>query len=326
MKNTLGSAVTLTIFGESHGEEIGAVLDGLAPGIRVDEGEIAARLAQRRPSGAISTARSEPDPFRIVSGVLGGYTTGTPIAILIPNTQVRSGDYQALSGKARPGHADYAAEQKYHGYQDERGGGHFSGRVTAALVAAGAICRAALREKGVELGSHILSLGGKWDRPFSTDEKALLGELRALDRMDFAVLDEQAGEAMKEAILTAKAEGDSVGGRLESAVCGLAAGLGEPWFDSVESMLSHALFSIGGVKGVAFGDGFDLCDMRGSEANDPSAIPSRDGWSPTPIETAASTAALPTACRCASSPPSSLRRPFCVPSKRWISAAASISR
>ncbi len=268
MKNTFGTSVSLTVFGESHGSEIGVVLDGLAPGIDVDAAEIAAALTLRRPVGAISTPRREEDPFRIVSGVKEGKTTGTPIAILIPNGNTKSGDYAALSGKARPGHADYAAECKYHGYQDERGGGHFSGRITAGVVAAGAICRAALKQKGILIGTHIKRLHGIEDRAFG-DLKA---DATALERRPFAVLNEEIGQRMQEEILRAAAEGDSVGGVLESVVLGMPAGVGEPWFDTVESVLSHLLFAIPGIKGVMFGDGFALSEMKGSEANDPFAM------------------------------------------------------
>ena len=226
MKNTFGSSVCVTLFGESHGRMIGAVLDGLAPGIPVDEGLIARQLDLRRPAGRISTARQEQDAFEIVSGVFEGKTTGTPLAILIPNADTRSGDYRR--GTLRPGHADYTAHVKYHGFEDYRGGGHFSGRITAALVAAA-----------------------------------------------FAVLDEEKGKAMREAVEAAAAAGDSVGGVLETVVAGLPAGVGEPWFDTLESQLAHALFSVPAVKGVEFGDGFALADMRGSEANDAFAL--RDG-------------------------------------------------
>ena len=156
MKNTFGKSVSVTLFGESHGAEIGAVLDGLAPGIPVDEDFIRHQLTLRRPAGKISTARVEADAFRIVSGVFNGMTTGTPIAILIPNTNTRSGDY--TRGLPRPGHADYTALCKYHGFEDYRGGGHFSGRLTAALVAAGAIAISALKKKGIVIGTHIASL------------------------------------------------------------------------------------------------------------------------------------------------------------------------
>ena len=158
MKNTFGTSVTVTLFGESHGPEIGAVVDGLAPGLPVDEEFIASRLTLRRPAGRISTARQEEDAFRIVSGVFEGRTTGTPLAILIPNRDTRSGDYQR--GPARPGHADYTAYTKYHGFEDYRGGGHFSGRITAALVAAGAIVIRALQGKGILIGTHVARCAG----------------------------------------------------------------------------------------------------------------------------------------------------------------------
>ena len=265
MNNTFGTHITLTLFGESHGPEIGCVIDGLRPGLRVDEDHIAHRLALRRPAGAISTARVEPDPFRIVSGVWQGRTTGTPLCILIPNTDVRSGDYVNLSSTPRPGHADYTASVKYKGFHDPRGGGHFSGRLTAPLVAAGAIFLAALAERGVRIGTHMARCAGVADRPFGD----LAADLEALDRAPFPVLDPERGEAMRAAVLAAAAEGDSAGGVLETAVTGLTSGLGAPWFDSVEGLLAHALFAIPAVKGVEFGDGFALADMRGSEANDP---------------------------------------------------------
>ncbi len=267
MKNTFGNQVSITLFGESHGPAIGAVLDGLAPGIPVDEDEIRHQLALRRAAGALSTARQEGDPFVIESGVFNGVTTGTPICILIPNESQHSRDYAATYGKARPGHADYTAYVKYHGFEDYRGGGHFSGRITAALVAAGTIALGALRQKGVLIGTHIARCAGINDRAFDVNDPET--DLDFLADATFPVLDEEIGARMQRIILAAKGEGDSVGGVLETLVLGLPAGVGEPWFDTVESLLSHALFGIPAVKGVAFGDGFDLCDMRGSEANDP---------------------------------------------------------
>ena len=264
MKNTFGTSVSVTLFGESHGPEIGAVIDGLAPGLPVDEAFIASRLTLRRPAGKISTARQEADAFRIVSGVFEGRTTGAPLAVLIPNTDIRSGDYRR--GPARPGHADLAAYAKYHGFEDYRGGGHFSGRITAALVAAGAVVIPALKAKGILIGTHIARCAGIDDAPFGPDPAA---DLEKLNSLAFAVLDEARGEQMRAAIESAAAQGDSVGGVLETAVTGLPAGVGEPWFDTVEGVLSHALFSIPAVKAVSFGDGFALADMPGSIANDP---------------------------------------------------------
>ena len=270
VKNSIGTSVILTLFGESHGPAIGVVLDGLAPGLRVDEDFIAEQLARRRPSGSIDTARQEKDKFRILSGVYDGFTTGSPLAIMIPNEDVRSADYQV--GVARPSHADYAAEMKYHGFEDPRGGGHFSGRITAGIVAAGAICLKALEAKGVSIGTHILGCAGVQDRAFSLDPSE---EIALLAGRDFPVLDEQAGEAMRKAILAAKQDGDSVGGVLQTAVCGMPAGVGEPCFDSLEGMISKAIFAIGGIKGIEFGAGFALAQMRGSQANDPFRI--KDG-------------------------------------------------
>ena len=265
MKNTFGTSVAVTLFGESHGEYSGAILDGLAPGIPIDHDYIAHMLTLRRPAGKISTPRQERDAYKIVSGVLNGKTTGTPITILIPNENVKIGDYAQLVTVARPSHADYAAQCKYHGYQDARGGGHFSGRITAALVAAGAICKCALEQKGICIGTHVKKCAGVSDRDFSD----LSTDIRELNGKTFAVLDEVRGQQMQEAILAAAAEGDSVGGILETAVIGVPAGVGEPWFDTMEGLLSHMLFSIPAVKGVEFGAGFALADLRGSAANDP---------------------------------------------------------
>ena len=267
MKNTFGTSVAVTLFGESHGSAVGAVLDGMAPGVRVDADFIAHQLTLRRPYGAISTQRVEPDRFEIVSGVYGGRTTGTPLCVLIPNEDARSADYALPGTPARPGHADYTGYVKYHGFADPRGGGHFSGRVTAALTAVGAVAITALREKGVLIGTHVARCGGVSDRDFSDGD--LPGELAALNELRFAVLDAAAGERMRDAIEAAAADGDSVGGILETAVCGLPAGVGEPWFDTLEGTLAHALFSIPGVKGVDFGGAFDRVDARGSAYNDP---------------------------------------------------------
>ena len=264
MKNTYGNSVSVTLFGESHGEAIGAVIDGLAPGIPVDPAYVQHMLTLRRPQGKISTPRVETDEFQIASGVYNGRTTGTPITLWIPNRNVQSGDYSPTADLARPSHADYTAECKYHGYQDGRGGGHFSGRITAALVAAGAICRFALEKKGILIGTHLKRCAGISDCEFGDME----ADIRRLNEMPFAVLDAKAGETMREAILAAAAEGDSVGGILETAVIGMSAGVGEPWFDTVEGLLSHMMFSIPAVKGIEFGAGFSIADERGSSAND----------------------------------------------------------
>ncbi len=264
MKNTFGNSLTVTLFGESHGEAIGAVLDGLPAGISVNEEYIAECLAKRRPSGAISTARAEKDEFKILSGVFCGKTTGTPLCIVIPNNDTKSSDYEATRWLARPSHADYTANCKYHGFEDYRGGGHFSGRITAALVAAGGVLAPILAEKGILVASHIKTIGGVADTDFTDYAK----DFENLSKAEFPTLSEQATEDMKNAILTAKSEGDSLGGIVETAVLGMPSGVGEPWFDTLESTLSHILFSVPAVKGVEFGLGFSFAQMKGSEAND----------------------------------------------------------
>jgi chorismate synthase len=268
MKNTFGNSVAVTLFGESHGEYIGAVLDGLAPGIEIKREYIENMLTLRRPDGKISTPRKEKDEFRIVSGMINGRTTGTPLTVLIPNENTKSSDYAELKTVARPSHADYTAQCKYHGFQDSRGGGHFSGRITAALVAAGAVCKFALEQKGIFIGTHVKKCGGVSDRDFCD----YVSDIQALGEKTFAVLESSSEETMKNRILEAAQEGDSVGGVLETAVVGLPEGVGEPWFDSAESLISHMMFSIPAVKGIEFGAGFGFADMKGSTANDPFKI------------------------------------------------------
>ncbi len=239
MKNTIGNALTVTLFGESHGALIGAVIDGCPSGIEVNDEFIAAQLSRRRPKDETSTPRREKDEYSILSGVFEGHTTGTPICITIPNEDTKSKDYGEMQYKMRPSHADFTANCRYGGFQDYRGGGHFSGRITAALVAAGALVIPALNKKGISIKTNVLSIAGETEQ-----------------------------QKMKHKILEARTQGDSVGGTLETVVLGMPAGVGEPWFDTVEGMLSHAIFSIPAVKGVEFGLGFDFADKLGSEAND----------------------------------------------------------
>lgn len=245
MKNTFGNNLTVTLFGESHGPAIGAVVDGLTPGLNVEKGEIEAFLALRRPNSPLDTKRREKDEFEILSGVFDGKTTGTPLCIVIPNKDVKSGDY--YPGLNRPSHGDFTGHVKYDGFEDYRGGGHFSGRITAALTAVGGILLPALKNLGISVETRVIGVGT------ATGDRA----------------------AMDEEIARVQAEKDSVGGKTETIVTGLPIGLGEPWFDSVEGLLSHGLFSIGGVKAVEFGDGFRLSEMQGSAAND--AFTLKDG-------------------------------------------------
>ncbi len=273
MKNTFGTNISLTIFGESHGAGIGAVLDGIAAGVPLDLEALDLAMEKRRARGdGLSTGRMEPDRVKFLSGVVEGRTTGTPIAILIENTNTRSGDYKKTQDLLRPGHADYTAWAKYEGWQDARGGGHFSGRITAAAVAAGEICRQILEGMGITLSSHIAQVAGLEDAPLSGKESLLKSQLEALNRgSGFALVDPDRAPAMMEAIREESRQGDSVGGILETAAVGLPAGVGEPFFDSMESVLAHLAFSIPAVKGIEFGAGFALADMTGSQANDPFA-------------------------------------------------------
>ncbi len=275
MKNTLGENFCVTIFGESHGPYIGVVLDGIAPGIDVNKDFINHQLDLRRPSGKISTKRVETDEFILASGVFNDKTTGTPLTILIPNSVQHSKDYEKTATLARPGHADYTANVKYHGFQDFRGGGHFSGRITAALVAAGGIIIPELEKKRIKIGTHIKSLGCIKDRNFEDYQK----DIDFLGGTNFPVLDADKSEQMKTLAEKIAAEGDSVGGVLESVILGMPAGVGEPWFGTLESELSYALFSIPAIKGVQFGDGFDMVDSFGSEFNDSLQIVQDNGKS-----------------------------------------------
>lgn len=264
--NIWGEALRLSIFGESHGAAIGIVIDGLPGGIPLDMDQIRAEMQRRAPGrDALSTPRKEADQVEIVSGFFEGRTTGTPLTGLIYNTNTRSKDYQ--KDVIRPGHADYTGFVRYGAAHDYRGGGHFSGRITAPLVFAGAVAKQLLKRRGVTVGAHISRLGSIADKPF--DPVSLTGaQAAAAGQKPFPVLDDAAGAAMQKAILDARGRQDSVGGVVECAVCGMPAGAGAPFFGSVESRLSSLLFSIPAVKGVAFGLGFGFADVTGKEAND----------------------------------------------------------
>ncbi len=263
MANRFGHSLTLTSFGESHGPYTGAVLDGLPPGIHIDEAFIQNELDRRKPGhGAGSTQRKEDDRFQIISGIFEGKTTGAPVAILIPNTGQRPADYEKLKHIYRPGHADYVYEQKY-GIRDYRGGGRSSARVTAAWVAAGAIARLFLKEhfnitvQSIVSSIHRISL----DNPFGQDwSLAGQNEVRCPDL--------QTALQMIEAVKAATAAGDSLGGIISTRVNNCPAGFGEPLFDKLNADLAKAMFSINAVKGVEFGRGFESSRLKGSENND----------------------------------------------------------
>lgn len=269
MKNTFGQSISLTVFGESHGAGVGVVLDGLCSGLDVNDESIKTALALRAPSMSTDTARRERDAYQILSGVFNGKTTGSPLCLFVPNENTDSKAYEY--GVARPSHADYTAFCKYGGYEDYRGGGHFSGRVTAGIVAVGAILKDALKRLGVTIGTHILECANVRDNEFND----IKNEVLTLDCVKFPVLNEEKGKQMIAKIEDAKANLDSVGGITQTAIVGIPSGVGEPMFDSVEGMISHAMFAIGGVKGIEFGKGFEMCGMLGSEANDAFAI--KDG-------------------------------------------------
>ena len=262
MKSVIGKNITLALYGESHGTAIGVVVDGLPAGIKVNTDFIAHQLDMRKPKGKISTQRRETDEFSITSGVFNGYTCGTPVHIMMENKTQRSSDYQP--NLPRPSHADYTAHIKYNGFEDYRGGGHFSGRLTAPVVAAGAIAIDVLKNKGITIGTHIKKCQHIVDREFENYAE----DIALCNSKYFATLDEQAGVQMQQHIEKNGAECDSVGGILETCVLGMPAGVGEPFFNSIESVLSHYMFSIGGVKGIEFGKGFAFADCLGSEVND----------------------------------------------------------
>ena len=260
------------IFGESHGPAIGVVVEGVPAGLELNLEEVQRELDRRKPGqGPTATARKESDTVQVLSGVFEGRTTGAPLAMVIPNGDQHSRDYESIRWTPRPGHGDYAGFIRSGGCQDWRGGGHFSGRLTAPLVAAGAVARQVLAGRGVWVGAHISSIYGVLDASVE-DEEAL----RAVAAKPFPVLDDRKGEEMRQAILQAKSERDSVGGAVECAVFGLPAGLGAPDFGcNVEGIFAQYLFAVPAVKGVDFGAGVAFSLMRGSEANDPFEV--RDG-------------------------------------------------
>ncbi len=236
-----GSKLKISIFGESHGEAIGVTIDGFPAGFKIDQAFIDNQMDKRRPNkGELTSSRNEEDKINIISGIFEGKTTGAPICCIIKNNDKRSSDYEKIKETPRPGHSDYTANIKYKGFNDYRGAGHFSGRLTAGIVFAGALCMSMLQKNyNITINSKIKSIHGIEDE-----------------------------EAMKNEVLLAKNNLDSVGGIIESAINNVPAGIGEPFFDSIESRLSHMIFSIPSVKGIEFGEGFNFASLYGSEAND----------------------------------------------------------
>lgn len=271
MSSEFGEILHISVFGQSHGRAIGVVMDGLPAGEEIDLEALQRFLDRRRPGkDGLSTARKETDIPEFLSGLEDGKTCGAPLCAVIPNADQRSRDYGELADKPRPGHADYTAWAKWEGHADMRGGGHFSGRLTAPLCVAGGIAKQILARRGVFVGAHLASVAGIPDRPFPLrPTAALFDELAA---RPFPVLDREAGERMQAAILAAKQDLDSVGGVIECAAVGLPAGLGDPMFGGVENRLAAALFGVPAVKGVEFGEGFRAAGLRGSENNDPFTV------------------------------------------------------
>lgn len=268
MSSTWGNNIELSIFGESHGTAIGINIGGLPPGIQLDLEEIKMEMKRRAPGqNQLSSPRSEKDEFEILSGYFNDKTTGTPLAMIIRNRDTRSKDYSGTKDLARPGHADYTGDIKHLGHNDYRGGGHFSGRITAPIVFAGAIAKQVLRRKNIYVGSHIKSIGNIEEEYFDdlNLQADLLEELR---QKRFPVMDDEIGKLMEEEALKAKEEGDSMGGILEVAVVNPPPGLGSPFFESLESNLAHMIFSLPAIKGIEFGAGFNITRMKGSQAND----------------------------------------------------------
>lgn len=269
MSSTYGEKIKLSIFGESHGGGIGVVIDGLPAGERIDMDAVLAQMARRAPGrDKTATPRKESDVPKVLSGMLGDTLTGAPLCAVIENTNTRSQDYGNLLSKPRPGHSDYTAYVKYGAANDIRGGGHFSGRITAPLVFAGAICRQLLARQGVSIAAHIQAIGGVQDalfNPVQIDSDLMT----RLSTSSFALIDEAAEEKMRAEVEAARMAQDSVGGVIECAVTGLPVGVGEPMFDGVEGAVAKAVFGIPAVKGVEFGAGFALAQLRGSQANDP---------------------------------------------------------
>ncbi len=268
MSSTYGEKIKISVFGESHGNGIGVVIDGLPAGVKIDMDRVLVQMSRRAPGkDKTATPRLEKDIPKVLSGMLGDTLTGAPLCAVIENTNTRSGDYGNLLSCPRPGHSDYTAFVRYNASNDIRGGGHFSGRLTAPIVFAGAICRQILESKGIKIAAHIASIGSVSDESFNPvfiDDKLI----ERLNNSTFALIDESVEDKMREQVEDARLSLDSIGGTIECAVSGIDAGFGEPMFDGVEGVIAKAVFGVPAIKGIEFGKGFELAQMRGSESND----------------------------------------------------------
>lgn len=268
MSSTYGEKIKISVFGESHGNGIGVVIDGLSAGVKIDMDSVLVQMSRRAPGkDKTATPRKESDLPKVLSGMLGDTLTGAPLCAVIENTNTRSGDYGNLLSCPRPGHSDYTAFVKYNGANDIRGGGHFSGRLTAPIVFAGSICRQILAQKGIKIAAHINSIGNVSDEPFNPVgiDDTLISRL---NKSSFALIDNSVEEKMRNEVEDARMSLDSIGGTIECAVTGIEAGIGEPMFDGVEGVIAKAVFGVPAIKGVEFGKGFELSKMRGSQSND----------------------------------------------------------
>lgn len=268
MSGTWGNKIELSIFGESHGKAIGIVINGIKPGFEIDMDKIEKEMERRAPGrNKMSTQRKEGDKPKILSGIFEGKTTGAPISMIIENSDTRSKDYSKLKDLMRPGHADYAGNRRYGGFNDYRGGGHFSGRITAPLVFAGALAKQLLEEKGIKIGAHISSVGKVKDDSFNriNISESLLENLL---KKELPLIKDEKIEEVKEEIEKVRLKGNSIGGTIECAIIGVKAGIGSPFFDSLESKIASLAFSVPAVKGIEFGLGFEISEMTGAEAND----------------------------------------------------------
>ncbi len=268
MSSNWGKNFRISIFGESHGVALGINIDGIPSGTKLNLDFIEEEMRRRAPGrSALTTPRVEKDSFEILSGYFNEMTTGTPLAMIIRNTNQQSKDYTEIAKKLRPGHADYSGNTRYNGYNDIRGSGHFSGRITASLVFAGAIAKQILQQKGILIGAHIKSIKDIEDRDF--DESDIkIENINKLREMVLPVLDKNVEPEMENVILEARANKDSVGGIIEVMVTGVPAGIGDPFFSSMETEIASMMFSVPSVKGIEFGAGFDISRMTGYEAND----------------------------------------------------------
>lgn len=275
MRSEFGNTLKITVEGGSHGEYVSAKVIGLPKGINIDRGELE-RFMKRRQGGnvAFTTPRMEADVPEFESGVCGNTTDGTPLEVRIYNRNVRSSDYNGFADTPRPSHADYTAQMRYGKEIDLRGGGHFSARLTAPLCVIGGILKQALSAMGIEIGTHLYSVGHMDDEPFD-DINLNRSDFDMVLQNELPTVSTEQAEKMKIELAEAARIGDSVGGVVEAAITGLPAGIGDPLYDGVENRIAGAIFGLGGVRGIEFGKGFSATRMRGSEHNDPFVI--RDG-------------------------------------------------